>query len=66
MSDQQTITLCLGHDVRTDRPGCPKANDCLRHRALWARQFPAEAPITGAACSTLDYALFFPVEAVPA
>lgn len=56
----ENITLCLGHDVHTDKPSCPKANECSRHLALRRREFPDGAPILGAACSTMDYMLFMP------
>lgn len=60
---EKTITLCLGHDISSDKPnGCPKANECARHTALTERNFPSDAPITGSACATLDYVLFMPVK----
>lgn len=55
--------LCLGHDISTDKPnGCPKANECQRHVALRARDFPNEATITGAVCATADFPMFVPVQ----
>jgi len=59
----QTMTLCLGHDIESDTPnGCPHADQCERHVALRARNFPNEATITGAMCTTMHYALFSQVK----
>ena len=58
------ITLCLGHDVHTDKPnGCPHANTCVLHLALREREFPSDSTVTGAACSTMDYMLYLEVAA---
>jgi hypothetical protein len=54
------ITLCLAHDIHAGTPnGCPKANHCMRHTLLRNRLIQAEAPITGAVCSTNDYLLYW-------
>lgn len=60
-------TMCLGHHISTDEPnGCPRANECALHLALRSRRFPDQFPITGAACASMDYVLFTPVEEVTA
>lgn len=59
-------TLCLGHSTNDQPNGCPKANECLRHVALRASNFPHESTIIGCACVQAGFPLFVPTEAATA